>query len=142
MDRPDLAGPACRRGAVALEFAVVLPMMILVLVGILELGRVGAMGVRLAQAARVGAEYGALHPPDEFTQADWARQCELRTREVLLNQPGIDSNSLQVTCTYTKASPLSRSQVQVRHPFPLFVGWDSYAGNLFLQRTAVLPVIR
>jgi hypothetical protein len=129
-------------GAVALEFAVVLPMLLLVLTGILEFGRVGALGIRLAQAARAGAEYGALHPPDDFTLSDWGRICELRAREVLADQPGIDSSRLEVQCTFTSASPLSRSEVRIRHPFPLLLGWDAAPGNLVLQRTAVLPVVR
>jgi hypothetical protein len=129
-------------GAVALEFAIVLPMMLLVLIGILEFGRMGALGIRLAQAARAGAEYGALHPPDDFTLSDWARMCELRAREVLADQPGIDLSRLEVQSTFTSASPLSRSEVRIRHPFSLLLGWNFAPGNLVLQKTAVIPVVR
>ncbi|MFN6104210.1 MAG: TadE/TadG family type IV pilus assembly protein [Planctomycetaceae bacterium] len=134
--------PYARSGAVALEFAAVLPVMLLVLVGILEFGRVGSLGIRLAQAARAGAEYGAFHPPDQETMADWARVCEARAREVLASEAGVDLSQFEIQCTYTTGSPLGRVQVVVRHPFPLLAGWSSAPGNLQLQRSAVLPVIR
>ncbi len=134
--------PHSRSGAVALEFAIVLPMMLLILVGILEFGRVGSLGIRLAQAARAGAEYGAFHPPDQETLADWTGICERRTREILASDPGIDLTQFDIQCIYTSGSPLGRVQVVVRHPFPLLVGWSSAPANLQLQRSATLPVIR
>lgn len=131
-----------RSGAVALEFAIVLPMLLLILVGIVELGRVGALGIHLAQAARAGAEYGAFHPPDQDTLSDWQLMCERRAREVLSSESGIDSSQFTVTCTYTSGSPLSRVEVVIRHPFSLLMGWSSAPGSLLLHRSAVLPVIR
>lgn len=134
--------PAHRRGAAMVEFAVVLPVLLLTLVGIVEFGRVGTLGIQIGQAARAGAEYGALHPPDSYTLSDWSRLCEQRAREVLANQPGIDTSLIQVQCTYTAASPLARSQVQVSYPFTLLIGWNLSPASLTIQRTAVLPVVR
>lgn len=125
-----------------LEFAVVLPILLLALVGIVEFGRLGSLGVRIAHAARAGAEYGALHPPDAYTLTDWPRLCEQRVREALANQPGIDASLLQVQCTYSVATPVSRSQVEVRYPFTLLIGWNDSPASLTIHRVAVLPVIR
>ncbi|WP_394247962.1 TadE/TadG family type IV pilus assembly protein [Arthrobacter pityocampae] len=52
------------RGAVALEMALVLPVLLLILVGILEFGRVMNVQVSLTQAAREGARHEAIHYSD------------------------------------------------------------------------------
>ncbi|MEC5199154.1 Flp pilus assembly protein TadG [Arthrobacter sp. PL16] len=52
------------RGAVALEMALVLPVLLLILVGILEFGRVMNVQVSLTQAAREGARHAAIHYDD------------------------------------------------------------------------------
>lgn len=54
----------CERGAVALEMALVLPVLLLILVGILEFGRVMNVQVSLTQAAREGARHEAIHYND------------------------------------------------------------------------------
>lgn len=131
-----------RAGAAAFEFAVALPLLLLILVGILEFGRVGSLEIQLAQAARAGAEYGAFHPPDQYTLADWQRMCERRAREVLASESGLDPAQVTVSCTYTSGSPLNRVEVVIRHPFSLLVGWGSDSGSLQLRRSVVLPVIR
>jgi hypothetical protein len=139
---PANLGRQSRLGAVTLEFALVIPVLLLLLTGILEFGRVGLLGIPIAEAARTGAVYGAMNPPDELNPSDWARQCELRAREVLANQAGINPSLVEVQCTYSTGSPLNRSTVQVRYPFTLLIGWTPAPSNLVIQRTAVIPVIR
>ena len=47
------------RGTNLLEFAVVLPLMLLILLGALEMGRVYFIRIALTNAAQAGAQYGA-----------------------------------------------------------------------------------
>lgn len=49
------------KGAVAVEMAIVLPMLLLILLGTIEFGRVFNVQVSLTQAAREGARYAAIH---------------------------------------------------------------------------------
>ncbi|MET4589093.1 TadE/TadG family type IV pilus assembly protein [Arthrobacter sp. 754] len=49
------------RGAVAVEMAIVLPLLLLILLGIIEFGRALNVQVSLTQAAREGARYAAIH---------------------------------------------------------------------------------
>lgn len=49
------------RGAVAIEMAILLPLLLLILIGIIEFGRVLNIQVSLTQAAREGARYAAVH---------------------------------------------------------------------------------
>jgi Flp pilus assembly protein TadG len=48
------------RGAALIEFALILPLLMLVLIGIIEMGRVAYFSIEVANAAHAGAQYGAL----------------------------------------------------------------------------------
>lgn len=52
------------RGAVAVEMAIVLPLLLLILLGIIEFGRAYNVQVSLTQAAREGARHAAIHYND------------------------------------------------------------------------------
>ncbi|MDR6505367.1 TadE/TadG family type IV pilus assembly protein [Arthrobacter oryzae] len=52
------------RGAVAVEMAIVLPVLLLLLIGIMEFGRAFNVQVSLTQAAREGARHAAIHYDD------------------------------------------------------------------------------
>lgn len=49
------------KGAVAVEMAIVLPLLLLILLGIIEFGRVLNVQVSLTQAAREGARHAAIY---------------------------------------------------------------------------------
>jgi Flp pilus assembly protein TadG len=53
-----------RGGNFAIEFALVLPILALLLVGLLDLGRYSLQKSALLQGAREGAQYGMLAPTD------------------------------------------------------------------------------
>lgn len=49
------------RGAVAVEMAIILPLLLLILIGTIEFGRVFNVQISLTQAAREGARHAAIH---------------------------------------------------------------------------------
>jgi Flp pilus assembly protein TadG len=51
-------------GAAAVEFALVLPLLLLVVVGIIQFGRIYSQQIELEGAANAGARYLAVHPTD------------------------------------------------------------------------------
>jgi Flp pilus assembly protein TadG len=55
---------ADRRGNFAIEFALALPVLLLLLAGLLDLGRLSIEKSALLQGAREGAQYGILAPSD------------------------------------------------------------------------------
>jgi Flp pilus assembly protein TadG len=58
--RNDKSRPyAAERGVALLEFAIVLPFVLLLLLGAIEVGRFAYFGIITANAARAGAQYGA-----------------------------------------------------------------------------------
>jgi len=52
------------RGAVAVEMAMLLPLLLLVVMGTIEFGRVLNVQISMTQAAREGARYAAIHYQD------------------------------------------------------------------------------
>ena len=52
------------RGAAAVEFAILLPVLLLVLIGIMEFGRAYNVQITASNAAREGARYAAVHYAD------------------------------------------------------------------------------
>jgi Flp pilus assembly protein TadG len=49
----------CESGSSLLEFAIVLPVLLVLLIGLIDLGRAAYFGILTANAARAGAQYGA-----------------------------------------------------------------------------------
>lgn len=52
------------RGGALVEFALILPLLILVLIGLVELGRLAYFTIEVTNAAHAGAQYGALGYPN------------------------------------------------------------------------------
>src|SRR4030042_293998 len=53
-----------QRGQSMLEFALILPLMVLIIAGIFDLGRAFYGSITITNAAREGARYGSLHSND------------------------------------------------------------------------------
>jgi Flp pilus assembly protein TadG len=70
MNRPPRRGRKARdRGSVAVEFALVLPVLLLILFGIVDFGRALNAQIELTGAAREGARLAALGYPNAAVQA-------------------------------------------------------------------------
>lgn len=76
---PSLRAPRSK-GQSLVEFAIVLPVVLLILLVTIDVGRLYYGWVNLQNAARIGANYAALHPtawgpiPDSVVQAAYAQQ--------------------------------------------------------------------
>ena len=64
--RPRLRAPwsACCRGSVAAEFAVMAPIILLIIAATADFGSLIRQSAALAGATRIGAEYARFHPAD------------------------------------------------------------------------------
>jgi hypothetical protein len=113
-----LAAPRTRghAGQELAEFAIVVPLLILVAFGVLDLGRAFQAAIAVESAARVGARYATFHPDD-------ATIIRLETRKEAQNS-GVPLNAanstVDVACTdagdCTAGHPV---QVTVTYAFPL-----------------------
>jgi Flp pilus assembly protein TadG len=94
------------RGAAAVEFALVLPVLVLLLFGIVDFGRLLNAEITLTQAAREGARVAALvdadAAADQITRATGSLSGGLAAPEIVAcpATPGLDDDA-SVTLTYT-----------------------------------------
>jgi len=117
--RPDratgrrIAGPR-ERGAAAVELALVLPLLALLLFGIIDFGRMLNAQVTLTEAAREGARAAAF-------RADPAARVRTATS-------GLDSVTVTATSCPTSPSATDDAVVTVRHEFRFITPVGSLTG--------------
>lgn len=78
------------RGAVAVEFALVLPVLAMLLLGVVTAGIALSNSIGLTNAVREGARFGAItpYPP---ASGNWADDVVQRTRDTQFDDPSIQS---------------------------------------------------
>ncbi|TNB70745.1 pilus assembly protein [Arthrobacter sp. BB-1] len=102
------------KGAVAVEMAIVLPLLLLILLGIIEFGRVLNIQVSLTQAAREGARYAAIHHGDPSFDVRGA---------TLAAAPTLSGLPVSVTDNASSCASGSNVQVQTRVALPSLTGF-------------------
>jgi len=109
------------QGQTLVEFALVLPVMILIILGVVEYGRAYYTASLLQNAAREGARYGILHPTwiDSDDNPD-PNNITARTRQFIV---GLDVNKLTITVSFPDGTTTrgSRLRVTVTYPCQSFV---------------------
>lgn len=103
VSRSLIRGPQLNRsGAAAVEFAIVLPLLVLLVFGCVDMGRSIGAYVIVSNAARVGAEYGATHGYSALTYASWQNQVMTNATQEMQGTGGsFDPNRLTITVTAT-----------------------------------------
>jgi len=94
------------RGQSLVEFALTLPILILILLGILDLGRAYNAQIIITNAARDGAYYGTMHATDisgikqrVITEANGSGTT-LTAANVSVSTTGVVGTPMRVTVTY------------------------------------------
>jgi hypothetical protein len=129
-----------RRGAAAVELALVLPLLILLVLGCVDLGRFASTYIAVTNAARAGAGYGIMNNYTPSTLGTWqggirsAAQSEQYFPPPNLTVPNptviIDANGLR------------RVQVTASYPFSTIVPWPGIPTSMTLSRMVELRMIR
>ena len=132
-----------RRGAAAVELAIVLPILVTVLLGATDFGRFSYSAIAVANAARSGAARGSMNPLDSKTQAAWQTAVKQAAIDELSQSPAFDTSKLTVTVTSTiESSGSRRVSVQATYPFKTIVNWSFLPSSFNLQQTVVMRGIR
>ena len=92
------AGFADEKGAVAVEFALVIPMFLMLVFGIVEFGRAFNIQVSLSEAARETARYTAIHSNDADFSFDDARAVGISAA------PSVDLEPSNIGIAYSDGS--------------------------------------
>jgi len=121
------------RGQELVELAVLVPLLLLIAFGVLDLGRLFHAAITITNAAREGARYGTFHP-DDVAGIIGAAQGEAQSS-------GIDlpSSTISVTCPEGCGSGLA-VRVTISYPFQIIMGLVFPDPNLTLVRSAEMMV--
>lgn len=124
------------RGAVAVEFALVLPLLLFIVFGLIDFGRAYNAQVTLTQAAREGSRLAALNQPN----------IQARTQAAAT---GLSPVSVTVTACAPGASPSANGTVTASYTFDfvtpvgaiagLFGSGSGLGGPLNLSAQGVMP---
>ncbi|NCO32333.1 MAG: hypothetical protein AUJ92_03430 [Armatimonadetes bacterium CG2_30_59_28] len=123
------------RGTAAVEFALALPFMLLVLAGIVDFGRAYSMRVTLTNAAREGARYAAGNP-DDVTGAATRVMDELSGSNVSL--ASMSDISLSAPDGTAAGDPV---YVTVQHTMQPFLGAILGIGDQTLRARASMAIL-
>jgi len=132
-----------RRGLAAVEFAVVLPLLITVLLGATDFGRFSHSAVAVTNAARNGAAYASMNPWSSTTQTAWTAATRQAVKDELSQSASFDNTKLIVNVSnIVEVGGLRRVSVQVTYPFSTSVTWPFLPSSFNMQHTVVMRTIR
>lgn len=131
-----------RGGVAALELALMLPLLILLLLGACDFGRFAHTQVAVASAARAGAEVACHNRPTPATRAQWEAEIRAAVREELAALSGFRPADVAVTiATAAEAGGNQRASIQVRYPFRTLVSWVGIPAQLTFRETVVVRIV-
>lgn len=120
------------QGAAAVEFVLVLPVLLLVLFGIIDFGRLMNAKLQLAEAAREGARAAALVTVDDGRS----------TIDTIVGDMSDDMDPYSVSGCDSPPRPGQTARVDLVYRFTFltpFLGIGGDDGRLTLTQTAVMP---
>jgi len=121
---PRAAHGEQRRGAAAVELAIILSLLLTLTFGCVDLGRIIAAYLAVTNAARAGAEYGATHRFTAYTSSSWQSQISQIALQELQNVPSYAAANATVTVTTsTDSGGQTCVAVSVSYPFQSIVAW-------------------
>lgn len=122
-----------RNGASAVELACILPVVIALALGTVDLGRIAHYDNVLSNAARVGAVYGATNRLYSFNRSQWEDRIIAHVREEAAHLPHFDHSRLEVViATVTQADGTRRVEVHTTYPFQMIVDWPGLPRDVAL----------
>jgi len=124
INRYKSLGMAERRGTAATEFAILLPMLLLLTLGGADFGRIAFYSDVVSNAARVGAEVGGTRRFTVDTRAAWEANIQQAVMEEMQHLPRFDASRLtSIVSTKTDSDGIVRVIVDVSYPFTTTVKW-------------------
>jgi Flp pilus assembly pilin Flp len=133
------------RGASAVEFALVLPLLLMLLFGIISTGRVYSDHLSATNAVREGARYGAA--ADFSASSTWAADVRERVRQVYFNEMEAAPSDAQICVRLIQSTGTTPSGAEVTGadcgtaPTAPTMAAGSCAVLVWMQRPATIQLI-
>lgn len=125
-----------RPGTAATEFALALPLLMTLLLGCVDFGRVGYHAIALANATGAGARYGATHRVTDYTRSDWEQDIRNAVTEDFGAVPNFNDKLLSVTVeTMDEGDGDVRVTVNAQYAFETIVNWPGLPHSIDLSQT-------
>ncbi len=116
--------PLSRQGGAAVEFAIVLPILMTLALGAIDFGRIYSTSIVLRSATRVGAEQGATHRLTPLTQVVWENRVRTAIQDEMQGVPQFNSAQLSISiASSTNAAGQPQVEVSTHYPFQTIVDW-------------------
>jgi Flp pilus assembly protein TadG len=126
-----------KRGQAMVEFAIVLPLLLILLIGVFEFGRAWNVYHAVTDAARLGARSAVVADP--VTTQDSVYAIIKRA----LRRASIDTTNTTITLTGWRAGSGTPATVNIQVPYQFvflkpFMHWSTSKANITLQSTFVM----
>jgi Flp pilus assembly protein TadG len=124
-----------RRGTAATEFALCIPLVILLALACADFGRIAHFHQVVCNAARTGAETGATHKFTPLTKSAWEAGVRQAVMAEMQNIPNFDAGELNFQqSTVLDSDNLARIEVTVSYPFRTVVAWPGLPSEVILRK--------
>jgi Flp pilus assembly protein TadG len=137
-----------RPGAVAVELALILPLLVLIVLGAVDFGRFANTYIAVTNASRAGAAYGIMNNYTTSTYSTWTAGITQAAKDEMTQQVGSGNiGNLTVTvATSTETGGIKRVHVTAAYPFTTVVNWQwtglRLPNSLTVQRKVEMRLIR
>jgi Flp pilus assembly protein TadG len=139
--RPAAGKRRCRRGAAAVELALVLPLLAALALGCVDLGRFVYTYIAVTNAARAGAGFGSTHSYTASTYTTWQAKAQQAAADDMGSVSGFDKSQVTVASVPDDSSNPGgpwRAQVTVPCSFRTLVTWPLLPNSFTVQRTVAM----
>ncbi|BBO33079.1 TadE family protein [Lacipirellula parvula] len=121
-------------GIAATELAVSLPILMLMALACADFGRVMHHYQIVSNAARTGAETGAMRKFTTLTRTEWENEVRQAVVEELAGLPDFNEGSLDYALsTTTDANNLATVEIEISYPFTSAVSWPGLPHELDMK---------
>jgi Flp pilus assembly protein TadG len=140
-----------RRGSITLEFAILLPVLLTLVVLCVDFGRFAHSFIAVTNAARAGAGYASLHPVTPATRPAWNAAVEQAVINELSGNGWFDEQPSDLAIStpevIDEGNGLTRVRVEVTFQFRPFLNWPllpnfNEDNPIQLRRAVVMRMIR
>lgn len=126
-----------------MELVILLPALMVLTLGCVDFGRAIHSYIIVSNAARVGAEYGAVHRFTDDTRPHWESQLRQVTFDELAALPAHSTSNAQVTIeTFDESDGTLRIAVSARADHSMLCSWPGLPAVSALSHRVCMRQVR